>query len=355
MKKRLIIIFFGLVFAAAALGTGIFLAEKKIRSDVKNTASGLKIIKNENTAPVKADIPAAEEQENISETQDVNAQTENNKTDEPIRAEEKFSFAIIGDTQSFDSNDSAGGIQKSASFIKKQGANLIFSLGDIVSSCDGKSGCEGKMNSWKSILGPLFSKTYATMGNHDRTGGNKSDGLWQNFFNFPNNGPSGFSELVYSLDGQNSHFVVLDSEKPEEHIVNKIQRDWLEQDLTKNKKENIFVFFHEPAYPLKHKIGSSLDVNPGERNALWDIFVKYKVTAVFSGHEHITSRKKINGVYQFGFGNTDSFDHELPDPGTAEYAYRGKSFGIVEIDGKKITVKTYSVDGQVLNSFNMAD
>lgn len=268
--------------------------------------------------------------------------------------EAKFSFAILGDTQSFKTGAS-GSYQKATNSIQKLDPELVFAVGDLVSSCDGGEKCEAKLMDWKNILGPLSAKTYAAQGNHDRTGKEKADAAWQKVFsNFPSNGPAGFSKLVYSFDFENSHFIVLDSDKPKEHIINAVQRDWLEKDLSNNTKENTFVFFHEPAYPTNSKIGESLDVSAGDRDALWNILKNHKVTAVFSGHEHIQSRRNVGGLYQFGFGNTESFDHLAPKSGTAEYFYVGPAFGIVEVNGKKITVKTYSVQGEVLNVFELS-
>ena len=130
-------------------------------------------------------------------------------------------------------------------------------------------------------MGSLLPKTYAMQGNHDRTGDDKTDNVWRSSFNFPTNGPSEFSEQVYSFDFKNSHFVVLDSDKPKEHLINSEQRSWLEKDLAANKKENTFVFFHEPAYPVSSKITESLDKEPSERNALWQILEKHNVTGCF--------------------------------------------------------------------------
>src|SRR5665647_1636144 len=114
------------------------------------------------------------------------------------------------------------------------------------------------------------------MGNHDRTGRSSSDSAWQNTFDLPTNGPDGYSELVYSFDFQNSHFIVLNSEKSKASTIDQVQRDWLEKDLSANKKGNTFVFFHEPAYPVSSKIDASLDAHPDERDALWNILVRYK-------------------------------------------------------------------------------
>lgn len=276
-----------------------------------------------------------------------------NPSQSSVATDSKFSFAIIGDTQRFDPENADGGFQQAVKNITAKHVDFLMTEGDLLSSCG--DDCARNLTVWKNILGPLVSNTYELMGNHDRTGRDASDSVWQNTFDLPINGPDGYSELTYSFDFQNAHFVVLNSEKPKGGIVDTIQRDWLEKDLASNKKENIFVFFHEPAYPVSSKIDASLDAHKDERDALWNIFVQYKVTAVFNGHEHIHSRKKIGTIYQFVFGNTDSYDHELPKPGMAEFSYQGKNFGIVEVDGKQITVNLYSVEGNLINSFKFSN
>jgi 3',5'-cyclic AMP phosphodiesterase CpdA len=268
--------------------------------------------------------------------------------------ENGFSFAVIGDTQYFKIGNPSGNFQTVMKDITKDNPDLLISTGDLTGSCASYAECLAKHNDWKKVVGPLLSKTYATMGNHDNIN-NKGGKAWQDAFDFPTNGPADFSEQVYSFDFKNSHFVVLDSDNPKQHLVNGEQRAWLDQDLSKNKKENVFVVFHEPAYSVSSKIGESLDADPGERDALWQILKKYNVTAVFNGHEHIVSRRKIDNIYQFVFGSTDSFNHDLPAAGVAEYANQGQGrFGVVSVNGKEITVKTYSPDNKELNSFTFS-
>lgn len=314
-----------------------FIGEK----NPENKTAGVANTNNENNQTIEKSAPIEDKKSENTEIDESGGQKE----------ESGFSFAVIGDTQRFDFGNSNGGIQQAVKNILNFNPNLVLAMGDLVSSCDGKEGCREKLNEWKGILGSLFPKTYATMGNHDRTGKEKADKMWQDFFNFPAGGPSGYNELTYSFNYSNSHFIVLDSENPEEHVINKTQRDWLDNDLAKNGKENNFVFFHEPAFPVSSKIGESLDVNKNERDAFWGILKKYKITAVFSGHEHICSRRKVDGIYQIVIGNTDSFDHDSPQAGLVEYSYRGKHFAIVEVNGKSVIVKIYSVEGKLLNTF----
>jgi hypothetical protein len=275
-----------------------------------------------------------------------------------------FSFAVIGDTQNFNFENENGYFQQTVKSIRKINPAFVVALGDLQGKCSGGKNCKRDYEYWENIMGDLAPKTYAVQGNHDRIGDSRADEAWRSKFEFPKNGPEGLSEITYFFDFGNSRFIVLASDNPEIHLVDTSQRAWLDQNLATNKKGNVFVFFHEPAYPVYQKSGESLDNHPSERDALWQIFDKYNVTAVFSGHEHIATRRLIdskifpdakNSIYQFVFGNTDSFDHTLPDPGVAEFSDQGQGrFGIVKVNGKEITVETHGPDGDLINTFTFS-
>jgi hypothetical protein len=263
-----------------------------------------------------------------------------------------FSFAIFGDTKEFNANDPNGNLEKTVTRTKDQNLAAFFVMGDLIKSCDGGNSCINKFNDWKSVMAPILSKTYEVVGNHDRTGGDKADAVWQKAFSLPQNGPDGFKDLVYSFDVGNSHFVVLDSEKPKEHIVNSIQRDWLEKDLAATNKEHKFVFYHEPAFQAAQDAEDGLDSDPAERDALWNVIKKYKVDAVFNGHAHIYARKKIGGVEQIVVGDTDSTNDDVVQPGLSDFGYKGKSYAVVTVDGSKVSLKLFTVDGKQVDSFD---
>lgn len=230
-------------------------------------------------------------------------------------------------------------------------------MGDLVSKCYGDGKCESKLRKWRKIVQADVPKVYPAMGNHDQTN-HKADSVWRKVFDLPTNGPTDFKEIVYSFDYGNSHFVVLNSGSS--NSVNKEQRDWLEQDLDNNQKENTFIFFHDPAWPTGDKVGESLDAHPSERNALWEIVDNHDVTAVFSGHEHLYDRRKItsaqfpgakNEIYQFIVGNTDSFRHSKPRAERVDFYFTNKNYVIVQVSGTEITVKDYSVGNRLMDEF----
>lgn len=278
-----------------------------------------------------------------------------------------FAFAILGDTQNFEIPDTSGGFVKAVGQIEKIKPDLVMTVGDLIDGCGSPADC-ASYKAWKNIAKPILPITYEVVGNHDRIVSNNSeaerksaDQEWQNYFNLPANGPAGFEKLTYSFDVGNSHFVVLDSEKPKEHIISQDQLDWLEKDLSANTKDNIFVFYHEPAFPMSYKVGKSLDYQKEERDALWSILDRHNVTAVFNGHEHIYSRQQINqdefpaeknGIYQFIIGNTDAYEKEnVTVSDKVSYYQKGHDFCLVDVNGKQITVKLFSVDGDLIDSF----
>jgi len=261
-----------------------------------------------------------------------------------------FSFAIFGDTKEFSANYPNGNLEKAVAQVKGMDLKAVFVMGDLIKSCG--DGCEAKFNAWKSVMAPLLSKTYEVVGNHDRTSGNSDDAVWQKVFNLPQNGPSGYEEMVYSFDIGNSHFAVLDSEKPKGNIINSVQRDWLDKDLTASTKEHKFVFYHEPAFQAAQDAEDGLDAQPAERDALWNIIKKDKVDAVFNGHAHIYARKKIDGVEQIVVGDTDSTNDDIVQPGLSDFGYKGKSYAIVTVNGDKVNLKLFTVDGKQIDSFD---
>lgn len=313
-------------------------------------------------AVVKQEIPASVNPEVTAPSSDVNA--ENSGESIPAvppaptdnTAPEKtagITFAVIGDTKTFSASPN-GNLEKAVRSLSKQNLDLAFVMGDLVSSCDGGSSCEKKYESWKNIMSPILAKTYEVQGNHDRTGGNAADAVWQKEFNLPTNGPAGYEELAYSFDKGNLHFVVLTSEKPKGNAVNDVQRSWLEKDLAANTQKNTFVFFHEPAFQMSQDAKDALDANPQERDQLWNILKKYKVTAVFNGHLHMIARKLQDGIYQFVIGDTDSTADDVPQKNLTDFGLTGHHYAIVSVSGQTVDVKIYSLDGNLENDYSFS-
>jgi len=138
-------------------------------------------------------------------------------------------------------------------------------------------------------------------------------------FNLPNivnAGPSGCMETTYSFDYGNAHFIVLNeycngvSDTATDGDIGDALYDWLVEDLEKNSKQVIFVFGHEPAYPMpdtesgriRHE-ADSLNKYEANRDRFWNALVTHRVIAYICGHTHNYSVVNINGVWQVDSGH----------------------------------------------------
>lgn len=112
-------------------------------------------------------------------------------------------------------------------------------------------------------------------------------------------------EFYYSFEYQNCSFIILccyeeRQGKEIEGRIDPIQFKWLEKELKKaGNSDFIFIFVHEPLYPVGYHIGSSLDRCPESRDRLASLFKKYKEKLmVFYAHEHLYNKTVIDGVTQ---------------------------------------------------------
>ena len=151
---------------------------------------------------------------------------------------------------------------------------------------------------WKTLIDGYNIPVYIAIGNHEIVG-ERSEDIFRSIFKMPENSPFGLKELVYSFDHKNAHFVILDTNIYKKfHRLGKTQLDWLKKDLASNKKELVFAFGHEPAYPVGSHKGSSLDAFPAERDEVWSVFQENKVDMYFCGHEHLYNRSINQGMLQ---------------------------------------------------------
>jgi hypothetical protein len=143
--------------------------------------------------------------------------------------------------------------------------------------------------------------------------------------NIVNNGPPGCIETTYSFDWGDNHFVVLNqyydgqSDIGTDGDIVPELLEWLENDLSNNKKSYTFVFGHEPliAIPdmdngrLRHQ-DDSLNKYPISSFRFHQLLKKYNVMAYFCGHTHNASIAKINGIWQIDVGHARGIEAHFP-------------------------------------------
>ena len=170
--------------------------------------------------------------------------------------------------------------------------DFCLTTADLVNVGGGKQGKKDYAKLDKD--GGWFFKKYPmwpTVGNHEEYGGDDNIKNFTNFF--------GMKAAMYSFDYGNAKFIALPWPKVKDDPD---KLSWLENELKSAKGKHIFIFKHRPHYTLGSK--SIRDVE-GYETATTALYEKYKVTAVFSGHDHIyyrTKRKGVNYIISAGAG-----------------------------------------------------
>jgi hypothetical protein len=235
---------------------------------------------------------------------------------------------------------------------------------------------------------------YTTMGNHELYVKGATDDQGFNlanqiafqavFVSNPNNGPSGYENLVYSFESpeHDSFFAVLDPyfltgdvASPDLNgTIDAPQLSWLSDQLARTKATHKFVFSHAPYYYIY-----KLTTGGNSYSNLWYLLDQKAVDIFFCGHTHLFSRKNIDSsiapvpqldpevtwnsnVFQVITGTcgaevnagTPKRDPALWHVSNAANTYY---FSLVDISGSNVKVTTYSGntgDYNVLDTFSVA-
>jgi acid phosphatase type 7 len=180
--------------------------------------------------------------------------------------------------------------------------------------------------------------------------------LWQPQFTLPRNGPKGLEESAYYLDYQGVRFVMLNgTEKLEE------QAKWLKKILEKDTQPWTVVAIHQPFYST----GEDRD-NPYNRSLFVKIFDKYSVDLVLQGHDHTYGRtyKLRNGakqddnargtVYVVSVTGTKQYDpNKRYESLMAKMGTRKQLFQVISIEKTRLRYESYTVTGELFDSFEL--
>jgi 3',5'-cyclic AMP phosphodiesterase CpdA len=116
---------------------------------------------------------------------------------------------------------------------------------------------------------------------------------------------------------------------------------WLENALKTSEEPWKIVYFHHPLYSNAGRHGSDVEL----RVALEPLFVRYGVTVVFSGHDHIYERiTPQKGITYFVEGASGELaPGDARRSGTTAVAYdQDHSFMLVEIAGDEMSFEALS-------------
>jgi hypothetical protein len=177
-------------------------------------------------------------------------------------------------------------------------------------------------------------KFYASLGNHDaRT---QSD---YEPFNM-----GGRTYYTFKAPKQSVRFFALESS-----YLDPQQLQWVQRELDTSGDDWKIPYFHHPLYSSGGRHGSDLP----KRKVLEPLFVKYGVSVVFAGHDHVYERvKPQQGIVHFVVGSSGKLRRgNLDKTGFSDAANAmEQAFLVVEIDGDEMFFNAVSRTGKVIDS-----
>ncbi|MFC1474675.1 metallophosphoesterase [bacterium] len=244
-----------------------------------------------------------------------------------------FTFIAYGDSRS------GHAVHKILlNLMMKRRPALILNSGDLVG--DGR-----KQEDWDvfwGIVGPVTDSIpyYPCLGNHE-----KNSALYYKYFSLPE-GAEG--ERYYSFSYGGAFFIILDPDGG--LLVMPKQKKWLKEQLRKAQAYDfIFAMFHYPPYS-----SSKREPLLSLRRALGPVFERYKVTAVFNGHDHFYERSEDGSVTYIvtGGGGAPLYDHvrDLPE---SRVRSKTNHFVAVKIDKETAAFDAVDASGKVFDSFSI--
>lgn len=253
-----------------------------------------------------------------------------------------FTFIAYGDSRGNHAMHS-----KLVKIYMKYKPALVLNTGDVVS--DGR-----KPDEWPLFfadIAPVMASPaayYVSIGNHEENSAN-----FDRLLALPGNG------RWYSFDYAKCHFVVLDSNpdlglNPQpwyRQEPSSPQYRWLEKDLAQHQDARfIFVFFHHPLYSTGNHGGQA------NLRSWWKpLFDKYRVSAVFNGHDHDYERSLVDGIpYVVTGGGGAGLHHTTGQAPETLAKFSVYHFCVVRVAGNKAEVTMVDEAGKVRDRFTLA-
>ncbi len=197
---------------------------------------------------------------------------------------------------------------------------------------------------------------FPSLGNHDRQGRGRTASNYRKYFSLPENSPD--PERYYAFTYGSARFVILDSNTYSFALTD--QTAWIEEQLQAARLdediEHIFVSMHHPPFSV------SLHGGQSELREAWTpLFEKYQVDAVFSGHDHVYSRAKRNGVNYFvsGGGGAPLYGRKAKpsdvDLEATQFFERTNHHLRVHVVGSHIEVVAVRADGTMIETLSWGE
>jgi 3',5'-cyclic AMP phosphodiesterase CpdA len=151
-------------------------------------------------------------------------------------------------------------------------------------------------------------------------------------------------ERYYTFARQHVRFFMFDT-----NLMDPAQLAWIEDVLGQSRDAWKIAVFHHPLYSDGARHGSNVEL----RVLLEPLLVRHGVKVVFSGHEHFYQRTTPqNGVTYFIEGSSGQLrkGNVRPSEMTAAAFDQDQTFMLVEIAGDRMSFRTISRTGRVVDS-----
>ncbi len=273
---------------------------------------------------------------------------------------EPFTFAYVGDAQN-DIKSHWSRVIRSA-FVDAPKMAFVVHAGDLIN----RANRDTEWGQWFYATGFLHRMIpcIATPGNHEygRRDPNSDKELsfhWRPTFAFPQHGPAGLEETVYSIDYQGARIISLNSNEGQAEQVR-----WLKNVLPRKGARWTIVTFHHPLY------ASAKGRDNTELRDLWQpIFDEYRVDLVLQGHDHtyarskqmtheniatgVTARSEATGtVYVVSVSGPKMYNLE-ERPFMKRAAEDTQLYQIIRIDGDQLHYQARTATGRLYDRFTL--
>jgi predicted phosphodiesterase len=241
---------------------------------------------------------------------------------------DSFSFVIFGDTRG-DSIVHQSVIDRIAAY----GIDFLVHTGDLVLEGDDTDNWRTFFNVEDTIL--QHTLFVPALGNHE-----KPYWPYDTLFALPD------SEYFYSFRYGNAMFIILDTDGD----VEGLQKEWLAGRLASARSDKtidwLFVVFHRPAYSAG-RYGDRMRI----RDAWSLLFEEYGVDIAFAGHDHNYQRtEEINGVIYVISGGGSAILYDVEDRDWLACGEPVYHFCLIQIDGRRMTLRAIKPDGAVFDT-----
>jgi Calcineurin-like phosphoesterase len=212
---------------------------------------------------------------------------------------------------------------------------LMLTVGDNIYGSDRPQDLVKKFElPYKPLLDAKV-KFYASLGNHDSR---------RQSFYAPFN-MDGKTYYTFKAPREDVRFFALESS-----YLDPAQLSWIEKELAGSDAAWKITYFHHPLYSSGARHGSDVT----KRRVLEPLFIKYGVSVVLAGHDHVYERiKPQNGIVHFVVGSGGQLRRGGLDRRTGLTATgldTDQVFIVVEISGDEMYFNAISRAGKIIDS-----